>query len=229
MTINSLNPTCFTTGVLIGDAGNSVSTDAIPRPTFVNGLPVTAALELQSTLGGLILPRMTSAQIAAIVTPVAGMQVYNSDTNTVSTYGAAGFNGQMIVASGAITAAQFNGTAAAALQLVASPGAGKAIIVSQFILSLTYGATPFAGGGNIKLQYGLQANAGGAAASATVVSAVTFIAATANTTFPFAPETANLTTVVQAALPVSLGTVAAFTGGNASTFTWTMAYFVINV
>lgn len=233
MTINSLNPTCFTTGVLIGDAGNSVSTDAIPRPTFVNGLPVTAALELQSILGGLILPRMTSAQIAAIVTPVAGMQVYNSDTNSVSTYGAAGsFAGQTMVASGTLTLAEFIGSQAAGFPLVPAPGAGKAIIVSRFALSLTYGGTPFAAGGITNIQYGVAANAGGTDASSTSLAAATLIAATANNVFPYVGATATLPTnggLTIVNMPVSIATGALFTGGTNSSFTWTMAYFVINV
>jgi len=41
----------------------------------------SAALDLTSTTGGLLLPRMTNAQCQAISTPVAGLMVYVTDLN----------------------------------------------------------------------------------------------------------------------------------------------------
>ncbi|MEP0303641.1 MAG: hypothetical protein ABJD98_10965, partial [Maribacter dokdonensis] len=39
----------------------------------------SAALDIQSTTGGLLIPRMTTAQIDALVNPADGLMVYNSD------------------------------------------------------------------------------------------------------------------------------------------------------
>ena len=46
----------------------------------------SAVLEIESTTKGLLLPRMTSAQRIAIVTPSAGLQVYDTTLNLVYTY-----------------------------------------------------------------------------------------------------------------------------------------------
>jgi hypothetical protein len=72
----------------------------VPSPTLVNGIPVAAALELQSTSRALLLPRMNTAARDAM-TPVAnGMMIYNSQTNAINTYenGAwgAGGNGNVV-------------------------------------------------------------------------------------------------------------------------------------
>lgn len=39
----------------------------------------SAALDIQSTTGGLLIPRMTSAEIAALVSPADGLMVYNTE------------------------------------------------------------------------------------------------------------------------------------------------------
>ena len=46
----------------------------------------SAVLEIESTTKGLLLPRMTSAQRIAIVTPAMGLQVYDTTLNLVYTY-----------------------------------------------------------------------------------------------------------------------------------------------
>lgn len=82
----------FSSAVLIGDLGQVggvavVPTDSVPVMTtaVVAGVTTTvsAALEIQSTLGGLLLPRMTTAQrntmTAAPNAIVNGMMIFNSD------------------------------------------------------------------------------------------------------------------------------------------------------
>src|SRR5437867_3280472 len=45
-----------------------------------------AILDLSSTSGGLLLPRMTTTQMNAISSPVSGLMVYNSTTNCMMLY-----------------------------------------------------------------------------------------------------------------------------------------------
>jgi hypothetical protein len=78
--INLLSGSTFTSGVLITDTvtapGGSV--DSIPNFTKVDNQPVSAALEINSTLGALLIPRMTNAQRDDL-TDVDGMMVYSTD------------------------------------------------------------------------------------------------------------------------------------------------------
>lgn len=53
------------------------------NPTTIG---TSSVLELESTAKGFVMPRMTSAQMTAITTPVAGMQVYCSDSSCVCQY-----------------------------------------------------------------------------------------------------------------------------------------------
>lgn len=63
MALNSISPTTFTSGVLITDTTKVTngSPDAI-----VNKITPGVALDVQSTLGGFCVPRMTNTQIAAL-------------------------------------------------------------------------------------------------------------------------------------------------------------------
>lgn len=94
--INELSPTTLTTGVLIGDivVTTNGSPDSIPRPTLAAagvptllGTPVTAALEIKSTTGALLLPRMTTTQRNAL-NAVPGMTIYNLTTAQFENYNA---------------------------------------------------------------------------------------------------------------------------------------------
>lgn len=49
----------------------------------------SAMLDVKSTTKGMLMPRMTSAQRAAIISPVMGLQVYDTDTKTVWAYNGA--------------------------------------------------------------------------------------------------------------------------------------------
>ena len=56
------------------------------NPTTIG---TSSLLELESTTKGLVLPRMTTTQVNAIAVPVKGMQVFNIDSNCISTYNGA--------------------------------------------------------------------------------------------------------------------------------------------
>lgn len=60
-----------------------------------NPMEASAALEVESTTQGFLIPRMTTAQRTAIVTPAAGLQVYDTDIKDVWLY-----NGTTWVRSG---------------------------------------------------------------------------------------------------------------------------------
>jgi hypothetical protein len=75
MPINTTDPTVFGTTVLIGDTGFGGSP---PILTEVSGIPIAAALEVQSELGAFVLPRMTDPEMQALFPVVDGMIVYNS-------------------------------------------------------------------------------------------------------------------------------------------------------
>ena len=62
----------FAQGVLISDTPGQPSSDAM--------------LEVRSTQGGLLLPRLTTAQRNAIANPTRGLQIYNTDTECQETY-----------------------------------------------------------------------------------------------------------------------------------------------
>lgn len=74
----NIDPTNLS-AMLIGDP-----VDGAPIvPTEVDGVPVAATLELQSTIGALLLPRMTDGEMRALAPAVDGMAVYNFDHTAV--------------------------------------------------------------------------------------------------------------------------------------------------
>lgn len=88
MSINLTAPTVYVDAVLIGDpvSATGASNDYPPTLTKVANVPVSAALEIQSTVAGLLLPRMTTAQMNAIVTPIAGLMIFNTTAVTAYVY-----------------------------------------------------------------------------------------------------------------------------------------------
>ncbi len=87
MSLNDTSPTSFTTGVIIADeihAPNG-SVDSIAIPTKINGMPVSAALEIQSTNGALLIPRMTTTQRDLLVAD-NGMIIYNLSLDVFNIY-----------------------------------------------------------------------------------------------------------------------------------------------
>src|SRR5690349_17503747 len=79
--LNNIAYTTLTTSTLIADAVQTTgaSVDSIPELSEDGGgNSVTAALEIQSTTGGLLFPRLTNAQMLAIAVPLNGMEVFNT-------------------------------------------------------------------------------------------------------------------------------------------------------
>lgn len=78
---------CFYFGIFFLTAATSmaqvISQKVGDNPTVINP---SAALEIESTTKGLLLPRMNTTQRTAISSPVAGLQVYDTTTNTIWYY-----------------------------------------------------------------------------------------------------------------------------------------------
>ncbi len=92
MGLNNISPSMTTSSVLIADertVSPGGSNDGIAQMTRdINNDPVSAALEIQSTLGGVLFPRMTTAEMNDIEVPYDGMMIYN--TTAASFYGYSG-------------------------------------------------------------------------------------------------------------------------------------------
>lgn len=87
--LNDQFPTTFTnpSGVLIGDyISLSGANNDIPSPTYVGNIRASAVLEIQSTEGAVLFPRMTSIQRNALLAPVNGMIIYNTTINSFQFY-----------------------------------------------------------------------------------------------------------------------------------------------
>ncbi len=87
MSINTSSPTVYTSSVLIGDVTNTTSQGGDPTMTTAGSpvKPVSACLELQSTNGALLLPRITNTSMTGL-NVVNGMVVYNSTFNSLYAY-----------------------------------------------------------------------------------------------------------------------------------------------
>lgn len=94
--INLYSPTQFTTGFLIADllnpTGVLTSSDSLSQMTQIGGVTVSACLELQSTLGALLLSRMTTAQKNSLLA-ANGMVLYDTTLNAFSLYEAGAWIG----------------------------------------------------------------------------------------------------------------------------------------
>ena len=84
MTMNTISPTSFTTSVLIAD---TLPNDQLSSMTMVGEDVVSAALEVQSSKGALLLSRLTTAQRDdANFVPDNGMILYNGTTDRFNVY-----------------------------------------------------------------------------------------------------------------------------------------------
>lgn len=131
----------------------------------------------------------------------------------------------LLVASVAVTAAQFNGMYAAPKLLVAAPGANRLIVVDRMEMVMTYGSANFAAGGVVAAQYDATVNGAGVKATNTEAAADFFAAASTTFVFNGATAVAPFTTTVNKGLYLSNAT-GAFTTGD-STFVVKVHYRVI--
>jgi hypothetical protein len=161
MAINLITPSVTPTACLIGDSGSAPGvSDSSAQLTTVNNVPISAALEVQSTLGGFVPPRMTTAQINAIATPCVGMQVYDNTIGVSKTYKSyVGFpassnffavTNSWITVS--LTATQIYGMRTP-FQLAPPPGVGFFYYVNSWAVLGIGGSVSFTGGGTLFLEY----------------------------------------------------------------------------
>ena len=124
---------------------------AVPRPTQVGGVNVSAALEVQSTTRGLLVPRMSSAQRDAMAIPLNGMIIYNTTTNAMNSYenGTWGDSGNGdVIGPGAATVNSlgvFNnvtGTLLAASSVILNPISGIISAIGGLINNAGSAASP---------------------------------------------------------------------------------------
>jgi len=241
MALNTLSPTTLT-GLLVGDTTHAAGkgpVDALPSPTLVGSLPVCAVLEVKSTDGGFLLPRMTQAQINALpptgtaITP--GLQVFNSDTKSVATYVSGGsgtgsnavYASPPLVATGTLTAAQFTTIDGNPIQLI-NGAPSTAIVVEEFVINYIYNTAAFTGGGNVGLEYGKVTDLAGPAATATF-AASTFTGTSNRISKVLGTNLANLSSDVKGNGVYISNDTAVFAGGGSSTVNYTITYRLIPV
>jgi hypothetical protein len=129
-------------------------------------------------------------------------------------------------ASGSITAAQWNGMYATPIQIVAAPGANKAIVIDKFWLNMTFVAAQYAAGGVVSLQYENTVHGAGVAASQTVAAAtINGIAANSFLALTSVTAVTATATVVNQGVYLSNAT-GAFTTGD-GTWTWDCWYRIV--
>lgn len=231
--INLEGPTTFTSSVLIGDAGSNaanVSSDSLPVLTEVGGVAVSAALEIQSTLGTLLIPRMTTAQKTALTTVAEGMIVYDTDLDSFNYYQAGAWVSQAPIQylSGTMTAAEFNGAYGAPHLILAAQGGNTLIKVIDFALELDYNANAYAAGGPASLQYGATVHGAGVLVT-TAIAEASFTGAVADTVYDCAKAAVVGTTASTGNTGLYWSnTTAAFTTGD-SPINWYLWYSVITL
>lgn len=232
--INLKSPTGFTTAVLIADTIQSPngSNDAISSLTAVAGVPVNAALEIQSTTGALLLPRMTTAQKNALTTVVNGMQVFDTTLGAIS-YFVNGVWGTASSAAGAqslvvtLNQAAVQGMYATPFAIIPAPAAGYSIVIDNMTMVTNFVTTAFAGGGVGVLQYGNSAHGAGLDALSATIPAAEFTA-TSSQFYTLRGATSAAVTGVAATGIFLSNQTAPFTGGNvASTIVVNVRYQVI--
>src|SRR5579859_3288396 len=155
--IDSATNTSSYSGILIADLGVGATSvpaygnDNIPTPTQVGGRNVSACVEIQSTDGAFLLPRMTTVQRDAVAVPTNGMMIYNTTTNEINSYengvwGAAG--GGDVVGPGAATndsVAVFNGITGKLIQntgVILNPITGIFSAIGGLINAIGSAASP---------------------------------------------------------------------------------------
>lgn len=238
MAINLVSPSTFTTAVLIGDTVTSGGAQqTIPSLTKVGGVAVSAALEIQSTTGTLLLPRLTQAQITALQTPtqttVDGMMVYNSTSSSFNLFAGGSVlpvgGASIQYATGTLTLANLQGMFGAAVTLIAAPGAGKQIVVHGFGLNAIFGSAAFTNGGAIYLIYGTTGAATTFATSSTAIPATFLTTFAANQSdFSAGPSVAAITSANAVNKAVSItNATAAFAVGTGATASWFVWYSII--
>lgn len=95
LTVGTNQLTVSATGVGVGIA--------TPTPSSV--------LDINSTIGGLLIPRLTTAQRDAIVAPAAGLQIYNTTTQEINYYNGVSWQALGVAGSGIASLNALTGSA----------------------------------------------------------------------------------------------------------------------
>lgn len=240
MTINTYAPTVISAPFLIGETTvvSGGSRDAVPTSlTKVSTVPIAAALEIQSTTGAFVPPRMTTTQRTALTPLVAGAKVFDTTVGSDYTYNGTSWVQNTSLdsqtTSGTITAANFIAAYATPQVLIAAPGANKVIIVHRFTLELVWNTVQYTLGGALQLQYGSTNHAGGTTIGLTI-SEVEIDAAVATSLWVVnggvlsAGASVVKVKTLLANQGVYLSAATAFATGN-STFFYKIDYSVIDV
>lgn len=160
MAINLKSPSAFTSGTLVADtvAATGGSNDSISKMTISGGVTVSAALEVQSTEGALLIPRMTSTQRDAL-TASDGMEIYNTTTSEWNYYNSGAWNTS--TSSNLVNQVSVTADTAAVIGMFVTPvtilpaqGANEVIIVHKVAVELSFVGAAFTSGGATYLQYG---------------------------------------------------------------------------
>ena len=159
---------------------NGAGPDGISSLTKINGLPISAALEIQSTQGGLVVPRLTQAEVDALSTSTTtslspGTMVFNTDSgefefNKGGALASQPFSGVLMNEfSITLTAAQILAMTNANTIPILPAIANKKIIIHRCIVEKIQDVT-FGNGSEIRLKYGATNTYASAAINATVLS-----------------------------------------------------------
>lgn len=115
-----------------------------------------------------------------------------------------------------MTAAEWNGMYGAPFALIATPGAGKMIVVQRAVLAMTFVSAQYAAGGAVALQYDSTVHGAGPLASATLAAAtVNAYAASSDVGLAGADTSGASSAKVDKGLYISNDT-AAFTTGDST-------------
>ncbi len=107
-TAGKVSGNAITSGTIGGSTGINTSGDITGNNLIANGKlgvgtstpDASAALQIDSTVGGLLLPRMTTGQRDAISSPATGLTIYNTTTNQIEFRDGSSWKGLGIAGSG---------------------------------------------------------------------------------------------------------------------------------
>ena len=226
--INLKYPTTLPTATLIADAAQAPggSVDAISGLTQVGGQSISAALEIQSVLGGLVLPRMTTAQRLALL-PINGMEVYDLTLNSFFAYEA----GAWMAGGGSVSSISQGANIVLTPNPIVTTGTVALNPVLTAITSIAVGNLTISGSTvantNLNGNVNLSPNGLGAAIIRNTGNAASLVLFGANNTNFIAFDTGTLTTNTIWTLPITDGLSGqALTTNGAGTLSFSSAGIV---
>lgn len=239
------------TSLLVGERVNYKT----PVPTDVNGDSIASVLELKSTTGAFVLPRMDNTQMNALTPVVDGMMIYNKDAVaggaiyvhqngawTALTGGGGSEDKTITVTFNHADILSLRNTVQA-LPILPAPGVDKAYVVKSAIFTYKYDTSPYSNaapgvnGTALTLCYGVPATITTDTTNpmGTTSVAGTILTTTASQFFSARPSTVSVFDISKAQnQPLTLsssivsGSGYPFTGGGAnSTLAVTVQYTII--